>query len=129
MKSVIKLYGVLAIIGGIALVLSLFFSVSPCILYHVIGLPCPACGLTRAFVSLVRLEFGQAFAYHPLFFLVPFVPLLAWERLSAKWLNILSFTLFGILIVVWVVRMVLMFPHTPPLNFNEESLFAWIFRR
>ena len=109
--------------------LSLFIGVSPCITYHLIGLPCPACGLTRAFVSLARLEFRQAFAYHPLFVLVPFVPLLAMERLPPKWLSIISFTLIGVLIAVWVVRMVLLFPHTPPLNFNENSLFGWLFRR
>jgi len=126
MMSAIKLYVLLAVIGGIALTLSLLFGVSPCIMYHVIGLPCPACGMTRAFISLASLEFGQAFRYHPLFFLVPFVPLLGLERLTERRRNILAFTLLGVLVVVWIVRMVLLFPDTPPMVFNENSLVGWL---
>jgi len=129
MKSALKLYGLLAIIGGIALVLSLFFSTSPCIIYHLVGLPCPACGLTRAFISLARLDIAQAFAYNPLFLLVPFAPLLGHELLADTWRNRISTILVVVLLVVWIVRMVLLFPHTPPMTFNESSLVGWMLRR
>ena len=108
--------------------LSLFFGISPCILYHLVGLPCPACGLTRAFISLAHFEFGQAFAYHPLFFMVPFVPLLGLERITEKWRNNIAFVLLGVLVAVWIVRMVLLFPDTPPMTFNENSLLGRLFR-
>ena len=127
MISVLKLYGILAIIGGAALALSLFIGISPCILYHIIGIPCPACGLTRAFVSLARLDLAQAFAYHPLFVFVPFAPLLGIERLPDKWRSILSFGALGVLVAVWVVRMILLFPHTAPFTYNTNSLFEWLF--
>ena len=127
MTAVIKTYFLLAIIGGIALGLSLLFGISPCIIYHVAGIPCPACGLTRAFISLARLDFGQAFAYPPLFLAVILLPFLAFERISPKWRNILSFSLLGVFIVVWIVRMVLLFPDTPPMTFNENSLLSrWL---
>ena len=129
MKAVIKIYLILAIIGGIAFVLSLFAGISPCIIYHITGLPCPACGLTRAFISIGRLEWQQAFAYHPLFFMVPLVPLLAGGRVSPKWRNIIAFTVLGLFVLVWVVRMVLLFPDTPPLTYNDNSLFERLFRR
>ena len=108
--------------------LSLLFGVSLCITYYLVGLPCPACGLTRAFMSLARLEFRQAFAYNPLFFAVPFAPLLAHDRIPDKLRNNISFVLVGVLVVVWIVRMVLFFPHTPPLTFNENSLLGWMMR-
>jgi len=80
-------------------------------------------------MNLARFEFGQAFMYHPLFFVVPFVPLLGMERLTAKQRNIWAFALLGVLIAVWVVRMVLLFPDTPPMTFNENSMMGWLFRR
>ncbi|MCL2406170.1 MAG: DUF2752 domain-containing protein [Defluviitaleaceae bacterium] len=97
-------------------------------MYHIIGLPCPACGLTRAFISLARLEFSQAFAYHPLFFMVPVVPFLGLERISSKWRNILAFAGIGVLVAVWVVRMVQLFPHTAPMTFNDNSFTGWLIR-
>jgi hypothetical protein len=44
-----------------------------CLFRRTVGLPCPSCGLTRAFLSLARGELGTAFAFHP------FAPLLALE--------------------------------------------------
>lgn len=38
------------------------------------GIPCPGCGMTRAFLCLLRLDIRGAFHYHPLF---PLVLLLA----------------------------------------------------
>ena len=113
--------------------LSLFAGVSICIEYHVTGLPCPACGLTRAFISLAGLEFGRAFIWHPLFFLLPFIPLLALENLpggkgiSLKLRSRLAFTVLGLFVFVWAVRMILLFPATPPMVYNENSLFWRLF--
>jgi len=39
-------------------------------LHHLTGLPCLGCGGTRCARNLVNLDFGQAFLYHPGFFLV-----------------------------------------------------------
>jgi hypothetical protein len=38
----------------------------PCMLYKLTGLQCGGCGLTRAAVSLLRLDFAAAFGYHAL---------------------------------------------------------------
>ncbi|MBO5291789.1 MAG: DUF2752 domain-containing protein [Lachnospiraceae bacterium] len=39
-----------------------------------LGISCPGCGMSRAFLALLRLDFQSAFYYHPLF---PLVILLA----------------------------------------------------
>lgn len=39
---------------------------SLCPFHNLSGLPCPACGLTRAFVCLAHGRFAAAFIYHPL---------------------------------------------------------------
>ncbi len=38
----------------------------PCVLHELTGLQCGGCGLTRAAVSLLRLDFAAAFSYHAL---------------------------------------------------------------
>jgi len=121
----IKIYVVLIVIGGIAFGVSLFTDISLCIVYNVAGIPCFACGMTRAFRSLPNV--AQAFFYHPLFFTVPFMPLLV--IVSAKTRNITSIILIILFTGLWVVRMVWLFPHTAPMEYNYHSLFEIFIRR
>lgn len=46
-----------------------------CLLRYLSGLPCPGCGLTRAFSSLLHGRVEAAFTYHPFVFLL--LPLFA----------------------------------------------------
>ena len=118
----IKFYLIFMIIGGITLGVSLFTDVSLCIIYHITGIPCFSCGMGRAFRSLPDIR--PAFAYHPLFFVVPFIPLLA--VVNARVRNIASVVLIVLFIGVWIVRMVLLFPHTAPMEYNYNSLLEFI---
>ena len=54
------------------LCMTLLIGASLLILYHcpffyVLGIRCPGCGMTRALLSLLHLDFKAAFYYHPLF--------------------------------------------------------------
>lgn len=57
--SVLAVYAVLAAIGH------------GCPIRFVTGIPCPGCGLSRAYLALLELDFAGAFRYHPLFWAVP----------------------------------------------------------
>ena len=58
-----------------------------CIFIRLTGLPCLGCGGTRCARNLVHLDFGQAFLYHPGFFLVVMLATL-WTVYSAVfWLR------------------------------------------
>lgn len=80
------------------------------------GTACPGCGLTRAAGSMVRGEWGAAFAYHPLVLLVAVWLGGAWLmamarsaghdiRLDARLLNRLLIATGGLFVVVWLVRL------------------------
>ena len=68
----------LLLLLGMALYFFLAFSVMKrtgigCVFLHFLGIPCPGCGMTRALLALLRLDFAAAFAYHPLIFAMPYV--------------------------------------------------------
>ncbi|HOK37939.1 MAG TPA: DUF2752 domain-containing protein [Bacteroidales bacterium] len=42
----------------------------PCIYYSIFNIRCPGCGLTRAFMDLLQLNFAEAWQHNPLIFIV-----------------------------------------------------------
>lgn len=80
-KKVLKL--ILALTGLAILTITIFlfyylnknYNVSLfCLIYEVTGLYCPGCGMTRAVISLLNLDFYQAFRYN--IFAIFLLPLL-----------------------------------------------------
>ncbi len=65
-KSVMTVF----IIIGILSLISYAFGFSICAFYNITGVYCPSCGMTRAFVSLMHLDFKTAFMYNPMFIAV-----------------------------------------------------------
>jgi hypothetical protein len=72
------------------------------------GIPCPGCGMTRAILSGLRLDFNSAFYYHPLWFLMPIAALaLLYLHLFDKRrvFNITALAVAFLLVAVYAVRM------------------------
>lgn len=62
-----------AFLGGAAFAWGWFLSglqLPQCVFMRITGLPCLGCGGTRCARNLVHLDFGQAFLYHPGFFVL-----------------------------------------------------------
>lgn len=59
----------------LSIVLLNIFHIS-CPIKYISGISCAGCGMTRAWLSLLHLDFSAAFTYHPLFMLGPIVALL-----------------------------------------------------
>ena len=123
-----RVFFALIIMGGVALAASLLLDFSLCLFYHTTGLPCPSCGMTRAFIRLLTGDVGGAFQYHPLFFTVPLIPLLMSKKLPKKPRTLAITFLILLYLAVWIVRLILFFPHTSPMYFNENSLFMFLWR-
>ena len=95
---------------------------SICVLRRTTGLPCPTCGMTRAFYAMGRGAVGEAFAEHALGPLVFILLGVVWVRSTGillagrAWLNgtarVLTWSLpflVGAALLLWVVRLGWMF--------------------
>ncbi len=82
----------------------------PCVFREVTGLPCVSCGMSRAWVSALRLDLKAAFTYHPMFWSVPILVVFAFfdgKPLKSERLNRLVLTLIlGGLPVCYLFRLI-----------------------
>lgn len=83
-----------------------------CVFRLMTGIPCPGCGMTRAWLAALRLDFAAAIAYHPLFWVVPLAFVLAFVRDEATsgkakhGIDIAIAVLCVLVVVVWIVRLI-----------------------
>ena len=103
-KKKIKEYGAIALVLLVAIAL-MYISGIGCPVRYMTGIPCPGCGMTRAAVALLSLDFAQALHYHPMIFVLPiFAILYLWARYKGKSGNwILGFACVC-LIVTYLIR-------------------------
>ncbi len=91
-----------------------------CLIKNMTGIPCPTCGMTRAYKYFLHGDFQEAFYYHPLFLLVipvAFIIFFRKDPFVEKFYK--SKTLWSIIFVltfgVYFFRMITVYPE-PPLN-------------
>lgn len=97
-----------AIIGIVMfyLFISLIFDVG-CPILWITGISCAGCGMTRAWISLLHLDFKTAFYYHPLFWL-PVVILFFYffrNKMTKNASLILSTIAILLFLITYVLRM------------------------
>ena len=97
-----------------------------CVISGVTGFPCPGCGMTRAWISFIKGDFLKAFKYNPLFLLTLLIVvtyLVAYvKEIRLKSLNKIVFTIIGLFLIVYIIRMVLYFPNVEPMTYNKNAL-------
>lgn len=94
--AIIIVYGIFAILG------------IGCPIKFVTGISCMGCGMTRAWLSVLHLDFKSAFYYHPAFWLPPLV-LLFWHLKNKKTINNYKFFMFTsiiIFVIIYFVRLI-----------------------
>lgn len=74
------------------------------------GVSCPGCGMTRAYWSLLHLDFSAAFKNHPLFPLPPLLLLLFLlkeeGKLPKRAYDAAVWIFCGLFLAVWLLRMI-----------------------
>ena len=122
---------ILAIIAGSVFAIAL--DDQSCLLRRTIGIPCPGCGMTRATFALLRLDFAAAFMFHPLvYIIIPFIiilsVLLLTKRMTFQKSTPYIIAIMACMVIVYIIRMVLFFPETEPMTYDNDSLAAALVR-
>lgn len=105
--GILVIYTVLSVLGVATCPLKVFF-----------GIPCPGCGISRAFMSAFQLDFAAAFEYNPLWILVPIVLIVvtvlsACDKNRAVEIIVLAFVVLAF--AVYFYRLI----------FTENAVVAW----
>lgn len=103
-----------------------------CMFEAVLGIPCPGCGLTRATLAFLQLDFAKAFQFHPLFLLayadialISYTMITGKQSKAAQIFLIVSMVLF---LGVYVYRMLTLYPDVAPMKPNPNSLLNRLMR-
>ncbi len=103
-----KMKNALPAILAVVLVYAIFHITGiGCPIRFVTGVSCPGCGMTRAWLSLLRFDLARAFYYHPLF-LLPAVALVVYmfkARIPGKVYGIWMFTLIMLFSIIYLLRL------------------------
>ena len=96
-------------LAGIALLYLLIESLGvTCPIRFLTGISCAGCGMSRAWLSLLRLDFAGAFRFHPLFWLpVPAAALLLRPRLPKRIFTVGLALCGALFLLVYLIRLVL----------------------
>lgn len=94
------------------------------------GLPCPACGLTRAGVCVLLGLYERAWDLNPFIYGWIFVILVAcWQRYvrgkkmgKAFW--VFMGIMIGAMLIFYIYRMWRYFPYQEPMTFHEDGIFS-----
>ena len=75
-----------------------------CVFLKVFGVPCPGCGMTRAVLSLIRLDFCGAFKHNVVVFFMPYVFMYVFFDFKHKIHNVLLSIIAVTAIINWVIK-------------------------
>ena len=110
-RTVLLHASLIGVLAAVIALLSWIFT-SACPIYAIFGICCPFCGMTRAHLAALHLDFATAFSYHPVFFTgIPFLWVIFHESLFASpkkkvlW-YVLVALLTALLLGVYVFRVI-----------------------
>ncbi len=104
-----------------------------CPLVALTGFPCPGCGLTRAGISVLRLDFSSAWRFHPFIFpILLYILLFVINRYfffdkNRKFLRCYAIVILILMTGFYIWRMYRYFPGEPPMSYYRYNLLHDIF--
>lgn len=79
-----------------------------CPIKYLTGISCAGCGMTRAWMHALKLDFEAAFYYHPLWMLTPVLIglILFKQRLDKKIFTIILSVIIAFFIIIYIIRLI-----------------------
>lgn len=107
---------ILLTLCGFVVLLAVYSLLIGCPLRQLFGIRCPMCGMTRAVLSLLRLDVRGAFGWHPIWpvvlILMPLYVVMELRRTGSG--KIPGMLLIAALVVTFVIRLILRDPVVMP---------------
>ena len=115
-KSNYKYFLIVGIIGILYLIVFLKYKIGiPCLFHEVTGLYCPGCGMTRAMISIIKLDFYQASRFNILIFIViPFFIIYFILKDKKTIPNWIWYVLLSLVILYGILRNIPAFSYLAP---------------
>lgn len=115
----------------IYIILAYIFDFVSCPITLITGFPCSGCGITRATISLFKFRFYEAFYYQPCIFILPFILVIILFKNKTFFRSlynskILWIILIIIVISIYIIRMIFIFPNEP-ISYNDNNLILIIY--
>lgn len=119
--------GLIEVVLPIAFLYFIFYLVHiGCPIRFLTGVSCAGCGMTRAYMSLLHLDFASALHFHPLFFIPPVFAVYYFffrDRVSLKMHKIIVAAVVAIFMVTYILRM--FDTHDSVVVFCPKDGFIW----
>ena len=90
------------------IIIGVYYLTIKCPIKFLFGISCPGCGMTRAWISLLRLDVKKAFYYHPLW-VVPAVYILLYAiklKSNKKANNSVLFVIIILFLCTYLCRLI-----------------------
>ena len=112
-KQYIRILALLSVLV-LAFIPSEGFNVILCPMQNILGLSCPACGITRSLSSLLSMDVLHSFQYHPLGIIVlaAIITALIVNQYDFLYIRVyknvsIYHSLFILFILIWLIRLVI----------------------
>ncbi len=98
--------------SGISLLVLAFFLIfkPQCPFISFFGIPCPGCGMTRAYYKLFQLDIAGAFQLNAMFWSVPILAVyyfFDWKLFKNKIIDTVVLSLLGLgFLVCWIIKLI-----------------------
>ena len=76
----------------------LYFLDASCFIKYIFKVPCPGCGLTRAWICCLRLDFESAFNYNKMFWSIPILIFCC----MFKWKGKVRYVAYTIILIILI---------------------------
>lgn len=95
------------LIGMALITIGAIYIIIGCPIKFLTGISCPGCGMTRAWMCVIDLNFNKALYYHPLWS-IPLIYIFAYifiRKKNRKLYNIMLWIFIALFIIVYIYRL------------------------